>query len=78
MNGTDDSSYSAFTQTCSITAGVEVADNTTNHVLYSSNNKPQKMDGVDDVVFTVSAKPDIETPAGNYRDVVVVTVTGSF
>lgn len=77
VNGTDDSSYAAFTQTCAITAGVEVADNTTSHVLYSSN-KPQKMDGVDDVIFTVSAMPDIETPAGNYRDVVVVTVAGAF
>ena len=77
VNGTDDSSYAAFAQSSSITSGVEVADNTTNHVLYSSN-KPQKLDQVDDVVFTVSAKPDIETPAGNYRDVVVVTVSGNF
>lgn len=36
------------------------------------------MDGVDDVVFTVSARPDIETPAGNYRDIVVMSVTGTF
>ena len=77
VNGTDDSSYTAFAQSSAITAGVEVADNTTNHVLYSSN-KPQKVTGVDDVVLTVSAKPDIETPAGRYRDVVVVTVSGNF
>lgn len=77
VNGSDDSSYAAFAQSSSITAGVEVSDNTTNHVLYNSN-KPQKLDQVDDVVFTVSAKPDIETPAGNYRDVVVVTVSGNF
>lgn len=77
VNGTDDSSYAAFAQSSSITAGVEVADNTTEHILYSSN-KPQKLDQVDDVTLTVSAKPDIETPAGNYRDVVVVTVSGQF
>lgn len=77
VNGTDDSSYSAFAQSSPITSGVEVSDNTTNHVLYTST-KPQKLDQVDDVVFTISAKPDIETPAGNYRDVVVVTVSGNF
>lgn len=77
VNGTDDSSYAAFAQSSAITAGVEVANNTTNHILYSSN-KPQKLDQVDDVTLTVSAKPDIETPAGNYRDVVVVTVSGQF
>jgi len=77
VNSSDDSSYAAFTQSSSITSGVEVADNTTNHVLYSST-KPQKLDQIDDVVFTVSAKPDIETPAGQYKDVVVVTVSGSF
>jgi hypothetical protein len=77
VNGTDDSSYAAFAQSTTIASGVEVADNTTAHVLYSST-KPQKLDQVDDVVFTVSAKPDIETPAGQYRDVVVVTVSGSF
>ncbi len=77
VNITNDSSYAAFSQSSSITAGVEVANNTTEHVLYTSN-KPQKINGVDDVTLTVSAKPDIETPAGNYKDVVVVTVSGQF
>lgn len=77
VNTTNDSSYAAFTQSSSITAGVEVANNTTEHILYTSN-KPQKLNLVDDVTFTISAKPDIETPAGNYRDVVVVTVSGQF
>lgn len=75
--GTEDSSYAAYAATCSITAGVEVSDNTTNQVLYSTN-KPEKLENVDDVVFTVSAQPDIETPAGQYKDVVVVTVVGNF
>lgn len=77
VNATNDSSYAAFTQSSAITAGVEVNDNTTNHILYTSN-KPQKITGIDDVVLTVSAKPNIETPAGRYRDVVVVTVAGHF
>ncbi len=77
VNGTNDSSYAAFAQSSAITAGVEVANNTTEHILYTSN-KPQKLNLVDDVVLTVSAKPDIETPAGNYRDIVVVTVSGQF
>lgn len=73
---TTDSSYAGFTQTATLNA--EVNDNTTNHTLYSSN-KPQKLSGTtDDFSFTVSAKPDIETPAGDYTDVVVLTVTGNF
>lgn len=77
VNAANDSSYAAFSQSSAITSGVEVADNTTNNILYSSN-KPQKLNGVDDVVLTVAAKPDIETPAGNYKDVIVVTVAGQF
>jgi hypothetical protein len=75
-NGTDDSAFSAFTQS-SNPAPVEVSDSSTSHPIYTSN-KPQSVTGVDDFSFTVAAKPDIQTPAGNYSDVVVVTVTGNF
>lgn len=72
----DDSSYAAFTQ--SATLSTEVNDNTTNHTLYTSN-KPQVLSlTTDDFSFSVSAKPSIETPAGEYSDVVVLTVTGNF
>lgn len=72
----DDSSYSAFTQ--SATLSTEVDNNTTSHTLYSSN-KPQVLSPTtDDFSFTVSAQPSIETPAGDYTDIVVVTVTGNF
>lgn len=72
---TEDSSYSSFSQSASL--NTEVSDNTTAHTLYTSN-KPQALNGVDDVTFTVSAQPDAQTPAGNYSDVVVLTVTGNF
>lgn len=75
LDAADDSSYSSFTQASSL--NTEVSDNTTNHVLYTSN-KPQQLNLVDDFLFTVSAQPSIETPAGSYSDVVVVTVTGNF
>ena len=53
-------------------------DNTTNHVVYTSN-KPQALSvGTDDITFSVSTKPDAQSPAGDYTDVVVVTVTGNF
>ena len=72
----DDSSYAAFSQSSSL--NVEVDNSTTNHVLYTSN-KPQQLSGtVDDFSFSVSAQPNIETPAGDYRDTVVLTVTGNF
>lgn len=75
INATEDSSYAGFTEGASL--ATEVSDNTTSHTLYTSN-KPQKLNNVDDFTFTISAKPDIETPAGDYTDVVVVTVTGNF
>lgn len=76
INAADDSSYASFSQTA--TLATEVSDNTTNHVLYTSN-KPQSLSvGTDDFTFSVSAKPDAQTPAGDYTDTVVVTVTGNF
>ena len=76
LSATADSSYASFAQSASLNA--EANDTTTNHVLYSSN-KPQSLStGTDDFTFTVSAKPDAQTPAGDYSDVVVVTVTGNF
>jgi len=75
-NGTDDSAFAAFAQSAN-PAPVEVSDSSTSHPIYTSN-KPQSVTGVDDFSFTIAAKPDIQTPAGNYSDVVVVTVTGNF
>ncbi|GAB0174777.1 MAG: hypothetical protein HHAS10_06560 [Candidatus Altimarinota bacterium] len=72
----DDSSYAAFAQ--SATLNTEVDNNTTSHTLYTSS-KPQVLSvGTDDFSFSVSAKPSIETPAGDYTDIVVLTVTGNF
>ena len=76
LNAADDSSYTSFTQASSLNA--EVNDTTTNHILYTSN-KPQVLSPTsDDFYFNVAAKPSIETPAGDYSDVVVLTVTGNF
>lgn len=76
INAVKDSSYGTFSQTAWLNA--EVADNTTNHILYSSN-KPQVLSPTtDDFDFTVSALPSIETPAGDYSDLVNITVTGNF
>ncbi len=71
-----DSSYTSFVQAATLTT--EVDNTTTNHILYTSN-KPQVLSPTtDDFSFTVSAKPSIETPAGDYSDVAVLTVTGNF
>jgi hypothetical protein len=76
INATEDSAFNAFAQSAN-PAPVEVSDTTTSHPIYTSD-KPQSVTGVDDFTFTVAAKPDIQTPAGNYNDVVVITVTGNF
>lgn len=71
-----DSSSLGFTQSASL--NTEISDTTTNQVLYSSN-KPQTLSPTtDDFSFTVSAKPNIETPSGDYTDLVILTVTGNF
>ena len=74
-NAVNDSSYTAFT--ASGLTELEVNDTTTEHVVYDTN-RPEATDGVDDVVFTVSATAEAETPAGDYEDRVTFTVTGSF
>lgn len=75
--GAPDSAFtSSFTQTPM--AMVEVTNSTTAHPIYASN-KPQALSvGTDDFNFKVAAKPDAQTPAGDYSDVVVLTVTGNF
>lgn len=74
--GAADSAFGTFTQ--SAMASVEVNNSTTAHPIYTSN-KPQALSvGTDDFSFTVAAKPDAQTPAGEYNDVVVLTVTGNF
>lgn len=72
--GTSDSTAPGFTQSGSFNAEIS---NTTPVTLYSST-KPQPATGVDDFTFTVSAQPNGQTPAGDYQDKVVITVTGNF
>ncbi len=73
--GVTDSTAPGFSQTA--TLNTEVTDNTTNHAVYSST-KPQPLTGVDDITFSVAAQPNAQTPAGDYRDIIVMTVTGNF
>jgi hypothetical protein len=71
-----DSTIGGFVQTAAL--NTEVSNTTTSHILYTSN-KPQALSGpTDDFSFTVSAQPNAQSPAGDYTDVVVVTVTGNF
>jgi hypothetical protein len=74
-NGTADSTYPGFTSAA--TLSVQVNNNTTNHTLYTST-RPQPLTGVDDFTFSIAAQPNAQTPAGDYTDLVVVTVTGNF
>jgi DNA-directed RNA polymerase len=69
-----DSTAPGFAQTAAFNAEV---NNTTPVTLYTSN-RPQNLTGVDDFRLTVSAQPNIQTPAGDYSDKVVLTVTGNF
>ncbi len=76
LNAVADSSFS-WSWTQAGMAVTEVNNNSTLHSIYTSN-KPQATNGLDDIVFSVATKPDAQSPAGNYSDVIVVTVTGTF
>ena len=58
-------------------ATTEINSTSTTYPVYSSA-KPQATTGVNDILFTVAAKPNAQTPAGIYTDVVILTVTGTF
>lgn len=73
--GTNDSSATGYTKTASLNA--EVTNNTTEHIV-ATTNRPEKSLNQDDITFNVSAKATDETPAGSYKDVVVFTITGNF
>ena len=70
-----DSTVSGFTQDASL--DTEVDNNTTEHTIYTSN-KAQAKNGVNDLVFTVAATADAQTPAWDYEDHITFTVTGNF
>jgi hypothetical protein len=70
-----DSTAPGFAQ--SATLNVEVNDTVTNHLVYSCT-RPQPLTGVDDMTLSIVAQPNAQTPAGDYRDVVIVTVSGNF
>ena len=70
----NDSAFSTFNQSASYDAEV---NDTTPRTLYTSD-KPQALDGVNDFSFTVSAKPNAQSPAGDYTDELALTVVGKF
>jgi hypothetical protein len=74
LSGGIDSSAPGFSQSGAISQEV----NTTTPVTVYSSNKPQQLQNVDDFTFSVSAKPNDQTAAGDYQDVVVLTLTGNF
>lgn len=70
-----DSTAPGFSQTAAL--NTEVNNNSTNHSVYSCT-RPQPLTGVDDITFSVVAQPNAQTPAGDYQDIVVITVSGNF
>ncbi len=76
LNGANtDTNGGSFVATAALST--EVTDNSTEHVVYSSN-RPEENTGIDDIEFSVSAQANAMTPAGNYQDTITFTVTGSF
>lgn len=75
INAAADSTVAGFTQTAALDS--EVNDDTTEHVVYTSD-KPQQANGVNDITFTVKATTDAQTAAGNYQDFITFTIVGNF
>ena len=72
--GTTDSTAPGFTQSGSVNTEV---NSTTSVTLYTCT-KAQPLVGVDDFTFSITAQSNGQTPAGDYQDVVKVTVAGNF
>ncbi|MDD2693957.1 MAG: hypothetical protein PHY14_03415 [Candidatus Gracilibacteria bacterium] len=72
--GTTDSTALGFTQS----GAIDVEINSTSATTIYSSNKPQPLTNIDDFTFSVVAKPNGQTPAGDYRDVIKITVSGNF
>ena len=72
--GTADSTAPGFTQSGSVNTEV---NNTTAVTLYTCN-KQQPLTAVDDFTFSITAQPNGQTPAGDYQDIVKITVSGNF
>ena len=71
---TEDSAYSI-----SETFGAATEINSSAAYTVYTSNKPQANIGtVNDIIFSVAAKPDAQTAAGDYTDLLNVTVTGNF
>lgn len=74
--GTTDSTATGFT--AQVLTETEIKD-TTARSIYKTN-KPEAFteDAVNDVTFTVWAKINAQTPAGEYEDLLNFTITGNF
>jgi len=70
-----DSTVTGYTNSSNL--NTEVNDNTTAHTIYTTN-RPEQLNGVNDITFSVSAKPNAQTAAWNYQDTVTFTVVGTF
>lgn len=79
--GTSDSSLGTFIAENAtgngLDSAVEITENSTEYNVYTTN-KPESITGIDDVTFHIAVTPQGETPAGDYEDRVIFTVTGNF
>lgn len=73
-SGSSDSSAGGYSRTGYMSGEV----NSTAASTLFTTTKPEQKTNVDDVVFKVSAKPNAQTAAGDYADVLNFTVTGNF
>jgi hypothetical protein len=72
--GATDSTAPGFTQSGALNTEIST---TTSVTLYTCT-RPQPLTNVDDFTFSVAAQPNGQTPAGDYKDIIKVTVSGNF
>ncbi|MDX8384376.1 MAG: hypothetical protein R8M45_09860 [Ghiorsea sp.] len=60
MNAPSDSTVIGYTQASAL--NIEVNDNITEHTIYNTT-RPEQLNGVNDITFSVSAKPNAQTAA---------------
>jgi len=56
----------------------EINDNTTEHIIYTTNRPENSSLINNDIIFNVKAKTNEQTSAWNYQDIITFTVIGNF
>ena len=75
LSGASDSTVAGYTQTSNLNTQI---NSNSGYTIYTTNDPEQSSTWVNDITFSVGAKSNIQTPSGDYKDILTFTVIGNF